>query len=131
MLYLFARQRLRGNARSRPTSGDKVKEGQLLAEIETPEVDQEIAQARAQLARAQAGIAPGHGEQRNLRRHEPRSLHEISSRPASATQQELDEKGSSQSQVGRSQPLTSRGRWSAPRKRTLDDASPSPSRSRG
>lgn len=36
--------------------GDKVKEGQLLAEIETPELDQEIDQARAQLAQAQAGV---------------------------------------------------------------------------
>ncbi len=34
--------------------GDKVTEGQLLAEIETPELDQELEQARAQLAQAQA-----------------------------------------------------------------------------
>src|SRR5262245_63434946 len=30
--------------------GDKVKEGQLLAEIDTPELDAQLAQARAQLA---------------------------------------------------------------------------------
>ncbi|MEP7052474.1 MAG: biotin/lipoyl-binding protein, partial [Pseudomonadota bacterium] len=36
--------------------GAKVKEGQLLAEIETPELDQELDQARAQLAQAQAGV---------------------------------------------------------------------------
>ena len=36
--------------------GDRVKEGQLLAEIETPEIDQQIAQANAELARAQAGV---------------------------------------------------------------------------
>lgn len=36
--------------------GDKVKEGQLLAEIETPELDQELDQARAQLAQASAGV---------------------------------------------------------------------------
>lgn len=36
--------------------GDKVKEGQLLAEIDTPELDQELAQARAQLAQAQAQV---------------------------------------------------------------------------
>ena len=34
--------------------GAKVKEGQLLAEIETPEVDQQLMQARAQLATSQA-----------------------------------------------------------------------------
>jgi membrane fusion protein (multidrug efflux system) len=36
--------------------GDKVTEGQLLAEIETPELDQEQAQARAQLAQAAASV---------------------------------------------------------------------------
>jgi RND family efflux transporter MFP subunit len=37
--------------------GAQVKEGELLAEIDTPELDQELAQARAQLARAQAALA--------------------------------------------------------------------------
>lgn len=36
--------------------GDKVTEGQALAEIDTPEVDQDILQARAQLAQAQAAV---------------------------------------------------------------------------
>jgi RND family efflux transporter MFP subunit len=36
--------------------GDKVKEGQLLAEIDTPELDAQLAQARAQLAQAQAAV---------------------------------------------------------------------------
>jgi len=36
--------------------GDKVKEGQTLAEIETPELDQELDQARAQQAQATAGV---------------------------------------------------------------------------
>lgn len=36
--------------------GDKVKEGQQLAEIDTPELDAQIAQARAQLAQAQAAV---------------------------------------------------------------------------
>jgi RND family efflux transporter MFP subunit len=36
--------------------GAKVKEGQVLAEIETPELDQELDQARAQLAQTQAGV---------------------------------------------------------------------------
>ena len=37
--------------------GDKVKEGQLLAEVETPELDQQLEQARALLVQVQAGIA--------------------------------------------------------------------------
>ncbi len=36
--------------------GDKVKEGQLLAELDTPELDQELDQARAQLNQAQASL---------------------------------------------------------------------------
>lgn len=37
--------------------GDKVAEGALLAEIDTPEVDQQLAQAKAELARAEASLA--------------------------------------------------------------------------
>jgi len=36
--------------------GDKVTEGQVLADVETPELDQELDQARAQLAQAQAAL---------------------------------------------------------------------------
>ena len=36
--------------------GDKVKAGQVLAVIETPELDQQLDQARAQLAQAEAGV---------------------------------------------------------------------------
>ena len=36
--------------------GDKVKEGDVLAEIETPELDQQIDQAKAQLAQAEANV---------------------------------------------------------------------------
>jgi RND family efflux transporter MFP subunit len=36
--------------------GEKVKEGDLLAEIDTPDLDQQLAQARAQLAQAEAGL---------------------------------------------------------------------------
>lgn len=36
--------------------GDKVADGQLLADLETPELDQELEQARAQLAQAQAAL---------------------------------------------------------------------------
>lgn len=37
--------------------GDKVAAGQLLAELDTPEIDAQIAQARAQLAQAKAAVA--------------------------------------------------------------------------
>lgn len=37
--------------------GDRVRQGQVLAEIDTPELDQEVAQARAALAQAQATLA--------------------------------------------------------------------------
>jgi RND family efflux transporter MFP subunit len=36
--------------------GDRVKAGQLMADIETPELDQQMAQARATLAQSQAGL---------------------------------------------------------------------------
>jgi RND family efflux transporter MFP subunit len=36
--------------------GDRVKAGQLMAEIETPEIDQQITQARASLAQSQAAL---------------------------------------------------------------------------
>jgi RND family efflux transporter MFP subunit len=37
--------------------GDKVREGDPLVEIDTPELDQQIAQARSQLAQAEAGLS--------------------------------------------------------------------------
>jgi RND family efflux transporter MFP subunit len=43
--------------------GDRVTEGQLLAEIDTPELDQEISQARAQLAQAEAQVAQATAQQ--------------------------------------------------------------------
>lgn len=53
--------------------GDQVAEGALLAEIDTPELDQQLAQARAQLAQAEAGLvqakANSHFSQENLERY--------------------------------------------------------------
>jgi membrane fusion protein, multidrug efflux system len=37
--------------------GDRVRQGQVLAEIDTPELDQQVAQGRAALAQAQASLA--------------------------------------------------------------------------
>jgi len=76
--------------------GDKVKEGQTLAEIETPELDQELDQARAQLAQASAGVTQADANrefsQANLERFKQLV-------PAGvASQQDLD-KTQAQSQV--------------------------------
>jgi len=43
--------------------GARVKEGDLLAEIDTPELDQELAQARAALAQAQANVVQAKANQ--------------------------------------------------------------------
>ena len=53
--------------------GDKVKDGQLLAELDTPELDQELDQARAQLLQAQATLVQSKANrglsQTNLQRY--------------------------------------------------------------
>ena len=70
--------------------GDKVKEGQLLAEIDTPELDQELEQARAQLAQATAAIA-----QANANRDFSKSTFERYKQLTSqglASQQDLDQR---------------------------------------
>jgi RND family efflux transporter MFP subunit len=70
--------------------GDKVKEGDALAEIETPELDQEIVQARAELAQADAAVIQATAN-RDLSRT---SLERYKKLAASgvATAQELDER---------------------------------------
>jgi RND family efflux transporter MFP subunit len=70
--------------------GDKVQEGQVLAEIDTPELDQELSQARAQLAQARAQLVQAQANrdlsQSNLKRYETLV-------PAGvASQQDLDQK---------------------------------------
>jgi RND family efflux transporter MFP subunit len=53
--------------------GDKVKEGQLLVELDTPELDQELDQARAQLTQVQAALVQSKANrelsQANLQRY--------------------------------------------------------------
>jgi RND family efflux transporter MFP subunit len=70
--------------------GDRVKDGELLAEIETPELDQEIAQGHAQLAQAEAGIAQATANrnfsQATLDRYTKLTKEGV------ATQQDLDQK---------------------------------------
>lgn len=70
--------------------GDKVKEGQVLAEIDSPEIDQDLARARAQLAQAKAQLIQAQSSrdlsQLNLKRVEQMV-------PAGvASQQELDQR---------------------------------------
>jgi RND family efflux transporter MFP subunit len=68
--------------------GDRVKEGEVLAEIDTPELDQQIVQAKAQLAQAEASLVQSRANAdfagQNLARYERLA-------PAGVTsQEELD-----------------------------------------
>jgi membrane fusion protein, multidrug efflux system len=76
--------------------GDKVAENAALAEIDQPEIDQQLEQARAQLAQAQAGLvqatANGDYSTTTLDRYKKLTAQGI------ASQQELDQK-QAQSQV--------------------------------
>jgi len=76
--------------------GDKVKEGALLVEIDTPELDQQLDQARAQLAQAEAGLVQAKANRdfsvTNLERYKQLAPKGV------ASQQELD-KQQAQSQV--------------------------------
>lgn len=70
--------------------GDRVKENELLAELETPDLDQQISQARAQLAQADANvqqaIATADFSKANLERYEQLTSQGL------ASQQDLDQK---------------------------------------
>ncbi len=76
--------------------GDKVKEGALLADIDLPEVDQQLDQARAQLLQAQAGLVQATANKEystaTLDRYQKLAPQGV------ASQQELDQKRA-QSQV--------------------------------
>ncbi|MET0283353.1 MAG: efflux RND transporter periplasmic adaptor subunit [Polyangiales bacterium] len=71
--------------------GDRVKEGQKLAEIETPELDQQIEQGRAQLVQVEAAL----GQAKANRDFALTSLERYKAlRPAGvASQQDLDQRG--------------------------------------
>ncbi|HEX5660709.1 MAG TPA: efflux RND transporter periplasmic adaptor subunit [Polyangiales bacterium] len=71
--------------------GDRVKEGQKLAEIETPELDQQIEQGRAQLMQVEASL----GQAKANRDFANTSLERYKAlRPAGvASQQDLDQRG--------------------------------------
>src|SRR3984885_1654447 len=57
MQYATIFARVDGYLKSRMVDiGDQVKEGQIIAEIDTPTIDQELAQAQAQLASAKANL---------------------------------------------------------------------------
>ena len=71
--------------------GDKVAAGQLLAEIETPELDQELDQARAQLGQAQA-VAPALEGQPRARRTRTCSATSSSTPVGVASQADLDQR---------------------------------------
>ena len=70
--------------------GDKVAAGALLAEIDTPEIDQQLDQARAQLVQAQAGLVQSTANrdysQTTLERYKKLTPQGV------ASQQELDQK---------------------------------------
>jgi membrane fusion protein (multidrug efflux system) len=70
--------------------GDKVTDGQLLAEIETPELDQEQAQARAQLAQAEASVLQAKANRDFSRTNLARYV-ELT-KEGLASQQDLDQK---------------------------------------
>ena len=109
--------RTNGYVRSwRKDIGDKVKKGDLLAIIDTPEVDQDLAQAqatqeqiKARLALAQSSLARWEG----LRQRDAVSQQELDERRA-AQQQALADLAASQANVRRLQQMHDFGRITAP-----------------
>jgi RND family efflux transporter MFP subunit len=70
--------------------GDKVREGQVLVEIDTPELDQQLDQARAQLVQAEAGLIQATAN-RTYSNTTLQRYKELAPRGV-ASQQELDQK---------------------------------------
>jgi RND family efflux transporter MFP subunit len=69
--------------------GDRVKEGDVLAEIDTPELDQQIDEAKAQLTRAEAGVIQAKANLVFAKQSLERAKNMVGSGVAS--QQELDQ----------------------------------------
>ncbi|HEX8521889.1 MAG TPA: efflux RND transporter periplasmic adaptor subunit, partial [Tepidisphaeraceae bacterium] len=78
---------------------DRVKEGQLLAEIDTPEVDAQLNQSRANLEQFKAAVVKADADlvlaQRTLARFESAQKNQ----PGSVTEQEVDEKRATAAQM--------------------------------
>jgi RND family efflux transporter MFP subunit len=77
--------------------GDRVKAGQVIAEIDTPDLDADLNQARAQVTQAQANLGKAHQDfnltQTTLKRYEDVGPN------GGVTQQELDERRSAYTQA--------------------------------
>lgn len=77
--------------------GDKVKEGDVLAEIDTPEIDQQLDEARAQLVRTEAQVAQAKANLVFSKQSLERAQNMVTNGVAS--QQELDQRRT-EAQVG-------------------------------
>lgn len=96
--------------------GDKVKKGDLLAVIDTPEVDQDLAQAKATLEQIRARLALTQSSLKRwegLRERDAVSQQELDERRAAQQQAQAD-LAASQANVRRLQQLHDFGRISAP-----------------
>ena len=70
--------------------GEKVKEGDVLAELETPELDQQLDQARADLTKAEAGVVQAQANLAFAKQNLERAKNMVQNGVAS--QQELDQR---------------------------------------
>ena len=77
--------------------GDTVKDGQLLAEIDTPEVDAQLAQSRAAVQQAQANIAKNQNDYDLAKTTFER--YQNFAKSGGVTQQQIDEKQSAYTQA--------------------------------
>jgi len=96
--------------------GDRVRQGELLAVIDTPEVDQDLAQARATLTQVQARLAltlSSLARWEGLRQSDAVSAQELDERRAAQQQAQAD-LAAAQANVRRLQQLHDFGRITAP-----------------